>query len=45
MLRRLIGWLFGFTAEIARLREKVRQLGWDDSFGMYTVLPPLDRSR
>jgi GGDEF domain-containing protein len=36
MIRRFIGRLFGFDAEIARLERKVKDLGWDDCFGIYT---------
>ena len=36
LLRAWIGRLFGFDAEIESLREKVRELSWDDAYGMYT---------
>lgn len=36
MLRKLVARLFGFDAEIAKLQRKVKQLGWDDCFGIYT---------
>lgn len=36
MLRDYVGRLFGFDAEILGLREKVRELSWDDAYHMYT---------
>lgn len=36
LLRNLVGRLFGFEEEIAGLRDKVRELSWDDAYGMYT---------
>lgn len=36
MLRRLVGKLFGFEAEISELRRQVKELSWDSSFGMWT---------
>ena len=36
MLKRLVGKLFGFEAEIIRLEEQVDQLSFDDAFGMWT---------
>jgi GGDEF domain-containing protein len=36
MLRRLVGWLFGFGREIGELEERVRRFAWDPAFGMYT---------
>ncbi|HIG16612.1 MAG TPA: GGDEF domain-containing protein [Candidatus Handelsmanbacteria bacterium] len=36
VLRDYVGRLFGFDAEILGLREKVRELSWDDAYHMYT---------
>ena len=36
MLRDWVGRLFGFDEELEVLREKVRELSWDDAYGMYT---------
>ena len=36
MLKRLVGKLFGFDAEIDRLRKQVDELSFDDAFGMWT---------
>jgi GGDEF domain-containing protein len=36
VLRRLIGRLFGFEQELEELRGQVRELSWDDTFGMWT---------
>ena len=36
MLRKLVAKLFGFDAEIAKLQRKVKELGWDRCFGMFT---------
>ncbi|MDP7449931.1 MAG: hypothetical protein QF689_15160 [Candidatus Latescibacteria bacterium] len=36
MLRELVGRLFGFDKEILGLRDKVRELSWDDAYGVYT---------
>ena len=36
MIRKLVGRLFGFDAEIAHLERKVKELGWDQCFGMFT---------
>jgi len=36
LLRRLVARLFGFDAEIAKLQRKVKELGWDQCFGMFT---------
>ena len=36
MLRDWVGRVFGFDVEIDSLREKVRELSWDDAYGMYT---------
>jgi len=36
MIRKLVGRMFGFDAEIAHLERKVKELGWDQCFGMFT---------
>ena len=36
MLRDLIGRIFGYDKEILELHEKVRELSWDDAYGVYT---------
>ncbi len=36
MLRKWIGRLYGFDRELRRLRQQVRELSWDDAFGMWT---------
>ena len=36
MIRKLVGRVFGFDAEIAHLERKVKELGWDQCFGMFT---------
>jgi len=36
VLRKLVARLFGFDGEIARLQRKVKELGWDRCFGMFT---------
>ena len=35
-MRKLIGRLFGFHAELAELQEQIRELQWDRPFGMLT---------
>lgn len=36
MLRQLVSRVFGFDQEIEELRDKVKELSWDDAYGMYT---------
>jgi GGDEF domain-containing protein len=36
MLRKLVGWFFGFSREIGELKARVRRFAWDPAFGMYT---------
>ena len=36
MIRKLVGRIFGFDVEIAHLERKVKDLGWDQCFGMFT---------
>lgn len=36
MLRKLVARFFGFDEEILDLRDKVRELSWDDAYHMYT---------
>lgn len=36
MLRDLVGRIFGFEREIRELRQQVRDLSWDSTFGMWT---------
>ncbi|MEW6755701.1 MAG: hypothetical protein AB1505_32695 [Candidatus Latescibacterota bacterium] len=36
MFRRLVARIFGFEREVARLRQQIRALSWDSSFGMWT---------
>ena len=35
-LRRLVGKLLGFEQELDELRQQVRELSWDETFGMWT---------
>ena len=36
MVKQLIGKVFGFEKEIKGLRDQVKELSWDTSFGMWT---------
>jgi len=36
MLRRIVARIFGFDRQIRELRQQIRDLSWDSSFGMWT---------
>ena len=36
MVKQLVGKIFGFDKEIQGLREQIKELSWDTSFGMWT---------